>query len=464
MAEETTTSPEQIAATNIIKKAITGRTLTDGGMLTAPEVRARVALGFQSSIDDLKAQQEVLEIVVTDPKVATTPIFVRDTVLKSLGELPGLKDKIAFDTDAEHAVKMRARLGDFIKKGADIPPAFLEWGGFKPTVAEKKGWNNDLGTHALNIDKDGLGIHINIKVPLGEDEQPNSKAIIEGIEQNIKGRLPEIRDMLVKRIAKYKGVSDEAGLAAIKQKVDALKIETSTSEYNQQDNYATAAQVMINIASPEQKETSKDPVKFFGLPEDEKKKIAATNILQDLSIEQLGKALGRAFLSAGETSQEIFPKIAGRRDMQIAIIKSLSRLKSAKPEIATEIETFLNDDTFKDHKRWVGPQTGEPTLKSRPSASTSKKNPNEMIFELPLAAGQAQEIIKQLAALETAAPTQEQAADAETPATPVNPIAEILAKGPQGLVPQAPTDGHVNQIAAKRTELAAQAAAGRAAG
>jgi hypothetical protein len=430
MAEETTLPAENLAAASALKKLLSGRTLPDGSALNA-DVAVKVQAQTEGWGPREPEVKESLDITIAAPRVATTPLDVANTINKALSEIPALKDRVQFESDAEHATTMRNMLEGMIKKGADLPKNYLEWGGFKPDVAEETNWGNRLKQHALSIDKHPNQVSVNITIPLDETEQVNSKSIVEGMEKNIKGRLTDIKALLVSRIAKYQGVTDDAGKAAIKQKVDALTFDITSSEFNKQTDFSKPAQINISILSPEQVEASKDPNKVKGMSAEQEKTLSATNVLDSLTTEQLGKALGRSFLHAGDTSVDMFPKIAGRDDMKRAIIKSLVRLKTAKPETAKDVDTFLADNTFKDPESWFKPQSKKEDVKSRPKISTDKDD-GTLHINFELRAGQAYEVIKSLAAMDAPqqqaamAKVEETAVGAITPASQERAMAEAI--------------------------------------
>ncbi|MFO0389669.1 MAG: hypothetical protein ACK502_08150 [Alphaproteobacteria bacterium] len=424
MAEETTLPAENLAAASALEKQLSAN-LSDASITITSKLR--------NSMTHPRGEPEIkegLDITISHPSVTQTPLAVANAVKVVLAKLPALKDKVQFESDAEHANTMRKNLERMIAQGADVPKNYLEWGGFKPDVAEETGWGNSLKAHALDISKDNGGISVNMTLPLTRDEQPNSKALIEAAEANIKSRLPAIKALLAERLAKYKNVTDAAGRATIKEQVDKLTFQISSHEYNKQDRMSIPAQVNITIMSPVQAQEVQDPPKFYGKPEEEKRKIAATNPLDSLTIEQLGKSLGRSFLHAGDTANELFPKIAGREDMKRAVIKSLVRLKKAKPELAKDVDSFIADDTFKDTDNWGKPKGQQVEAKGRPEVSTDKDGKLHISMDLP--AGQAYEVIKSLAGMDapkqqaTMAKVEETAVGAITPSMQEKALAAAI--------------------------------------
>ena len=418
MAEETTLPPENLAAAAALKKQLAGN-LGDAEIIIASKARTQKEHPIGEA-----TLKESLDIAIAHPSVAQTPAALANAVKTVLAKLPVLKDKVQFESVAEHALNMRKKLEGMIAQGADIPKNYLEWGGFKPDVAEETGWSS-LKQYALNIDKDNGGIRVNIALPLTREEQPNSKALIEAAEANIKERLPAIKALLAERLAKYKNVKDDAGKAALKAEVEKLDFQISRSEYVKHDNMSIPARLSVIIMSPEQAKEVQDPPKFYGKPEEEKKKIGATNPLDALPMEQLGKALGRSFLHAGDKANELFPKIAGRDDMKAAIIKSLVRLKKAKPDLAKEVDSFLADDTFKDTDNWLKPKSQHVEAKGRPEVSTDKDGRLHITMDMP--AGQSFEAIKALAAMDTPAEQPTMAKVEETALGAITPAMQVKA-------------------------------------
>ncbi len=355
---------------------------------TVPDAEVQIGVGFppnpyQMTVGDEDANaMEMLRITLQSAQADTNPTQLRNNLLEALRQIPSLEQNVQFESDEQHALALRAEMEKFIAKGADIPPAFLEWIGFSDKPQRP-------GDHALEIDKSSGQIRIDIKQSNGGDV----KTLRDGLEADIAA----IKETLANRVAKYKGIAkdDAAGMAAIKEKINALEFDVTTFEAG-----ITASEpyqrITITIATKEQKAALEDSGKRFDRAAIEE--MGKTNILNELTNEQLGKALGRAVLGAGAGAADRFPKIAGREDMKRAVAKSLVRLKIAKPELAEEVDAFLKDDSFKSHQNYGKAQDEKPQLKSKPIVNKDPGKSGEMTIEFSLPAGKAQEIMEQLAA------------------------------------------------------------------
>jgi hypothetical protein len=370
-----------------LEAALANATLPDGTPLNA-KVKIGVGLpkvgaGLITQGDEDEAKKiETMRLTIETPLANSIPGAVRETASDALSNIPVLEAKVQFESDVNHALANRAKMEYFIANGLDIPPNFLEWIGFSDKA--ERPYDN-----AYNMEhregKYALGGRL-----LGENE--NVKQFLE----DFKADMPEKKEMLVQRIAKYKGIDkkDEAGMSAIRARVNDLVFDTTDQQQNMNGKPVTF--IVTTVITKKQQE-------LLGNPETANDKIAIekageTNILNELTVEQRNKAIPRAFLFAGAHAKEMFPKMAGRKDMGIAIKKSLLRLKAAKPELATEIDTFLNDDTFKSHYNF-GTAPGEtPTLKTKAFINKDPDNVSgALTIDLALPLGDADKIIAALA-------------------------------------------------------------------
>lgn len=366
----------------------------DHRQFLSSKVTTQVQLGpgghFSRFGENKDKKTEILRLEFDEPHVSYIPSLVAEHTLKVLSEIPALKELVKFDTDKPETELMKASLEKFIDAGADLPKKLLEWNGFHQ---EKPGEFRSVPDYGLHINKDTYGYNIHLN---GDAEA--SKNIGALVRDNLNERLPEIRKVLAARIAKYKGVADDAGKAAIQQQVDRLQIRIENHDYMGTDPDAKTSHghISITIQSPEQAEAEKQTRTNPSLQFDQAK-MEATNILSGLTSEQLGKSMGRAFLFGGEKAMDVFPYVAGRKDMQAAVGKSLTRLKLAKPVLAKEVDDFLGSELFK--KRWEE-ETGNE--KERPSVFTPPDKPGKLVVEFTLPAGKPIEVINAIANIDPA--------------------------------------------------------------
>lgn len=337
----------------------------------------------KNELDADGRQDELVRITLSDDRIQTGPAEMRDLVRKRLQDIPLIAQHVALEENAEHATHIKEALSKLIDAGADIDRRVLEWKGFDPELAKHDTYH--ICDHALEVVRSDRGLAIRIQLDKSESDKQESVNEETIVADNIRERLPEIKETLVKRLQKY--LPDESA-DTIKQAVEQLQANVVTDSWGQ-DNVT----ITLALSSPEQHQTLVADKK---LNDDEFKNLRETNILtrreNGLSDEQLGKALGRALLHGGETAKDIFPIIAGREDMKRAISKKLKKFAEANPDKAAEATAVLNDDIFKEH-RWQGKdQLKQPALFNKCPCKE-----NEMTVDLYVPAGKAFELVEALA-------------------------------------------------------------------
>ncbi len=373
-----------------------------------------VGLDDRYSGADSTNQSEVLRVTLKDPHIESIPSKVKDTALAVLAEVPVLKDAIAFESPEKHVAKLKDKLAEFIGMGADIDPKLLEWRGFDSDTA---GTWHSAPDHALQISKNEFAVTVNIEAA---KETKN-------IAENIRGRLPDIKQKLAERIAKYQGATDDAAKQAIAQQVEKMDVTLTFNETAKNDNYFSPGSISITFASPEQAEATKNKNVPGATPPDQLT-LNKTNPLSSLTDEQLGKALGRSVLTAGETAKDVFPLIAGREDMKRAVTKKLKAFAKTHPEHEQCVQEFLKDDAFKQQHQWDAPKNQRVELKKPPVVNKDPSKPGEMTIDLTLSQGKAWEAVQAIAALDP----QMQAKPAELGMAKVENIELVGVAGSDG--------------------------------
>lgn len=423
--------------------------------------------GTVSGLGD-KNKTSTLAIKITNPAIERDPAL-EDRILAKLSEIPALSENVQFETDAKHAENLAKRLREFISDGAAIPESFVKWFD-KATDPKTDGYGyRQNGDHALGVEKTDMGINIRIAVPKSADPAE--------IQKNIEGRIDAVKALLAERVVKYSPeAKTDAEKQALRDKVKALDFSVSSAK----DEYAST--VEIRILSAEQLAAANDTKLKRGapvLPSEELKKLRESNPLNFLKDgkdqdAQLQKALARSILFAGDKALDIFPIIAGSKDMQVAIIKPLVKLKAAKPELAEKIDKFIADDTFKDHSLWTpGSEKSKPLLDKlglRITRDGSEKyTPGEIEVKLSLPAGKFANILQDIVkpgAKSTTAASDAQVADQVLAAAAPDAVATEQAKQPMtatepaglGVVAQklAPALGTQNESTEKMAEVLKQ--------
>jgi hypothetical protein len=378
---------------------------------TIPDAEVQIGVGLpnvgvglitQGDEDEAK-RLETLRITVQSTEADTNPAGLRDKLMAALKQIQILEQNVQFESDEQHALAMRAELEKFIAKGADIPANFLEWIGF----SDKQQRPSD---YAFNIEKaDGI-ITLGARV-IGDNVNA------EEMKKSLEADLSEIKEMLAQRIAKYKGVDrkDEKAMQAIRDKINPLHYEVFTDQFNINPGQTPRTAIIVKIMTDDQKKTLADPAQANDHAKLETQ--GKDNILNELTTEQLGKAIGRSFLFAGKNAVDRFPKLSGRKDMERAVVTSLLRLEASHPELAAEINEFRTSDTFKAHHNYDKKPDEKPVLKSKPFVNKDPNKPGEMTIDLSLQSGKAAEIIAALGDVQqTATPEMPASVTPEAPA------------------------------------------------
>lgn len=325
-----------------------------------------------------------LTFVVRNPLIESDPAAVEKHILARLAAIEPLAAHVEFESPQDHLKRMAGQLGEFIRMEGDynqqftgertisIPPNYAQW-------FEELSKRPEYQTkHALRISKDAIGA-VNVTISVPKDVDP---AVIT---KNIEGRMDAIKDMLANRVLKYtEGLDTDEKKDALRAQVKALNVVVSSSGGNE-----WGKDVTIQILSGEQLAATKQT---GVLPTEQMAALAASNplsALKDGSGEDKGpdappphlkKALARAFLTAGEGANEIFPLIAGREDMRRAVVKSLVSLKNKlkdQPEAGQKIDAFLADDVFKNPDQWNKPPGEREDFKSAPRFIKASGDPDK---------------------------------------------------------------------------------------
>lgn len=378
-------------AAKVLERLINNKLFAHGDPHHAQFLTGKVEIGvgldndhYLARKDDVKPQ-EVIRIRFKDPHVEMVPSKVQDVLKDVLKSIPGIADAVSFESEKEHSKKLKDTLAEFKDQGANIPENTFEWRGFADNL-DTKGWQS-IDDHALKVNKNIAGIYVDIDIPKGKDDDKKDKGATQKVAENIRARLPQIKEVLLQRVIKYTPGMDEATKCALTERFNKLEFTVSNLDSEYSNN------VTIHIQSPEQ---AKEKDAKHGELSKKQVELDPTNPLNALSKEHLGKALGRAVLHAGETAGEIFPLIAGREDMKRAIGKALTRFKAEKPDMAAKVDAFLADDLFKNQQGWENRQD----LKQAPRFNKDPDKAGELTVDLKVSADKAASIIEAIAGLD----------------------------------------------------------------
>lgn len=371
---------------------------------------------------------EITNLLITlkAPGVDANPKATQEKILNALAEVPAITAVAQTTPDEKLANTVWNQLKG-IAEGTQFDKRLLNWTGFNADV-EKKGEERDFSVKVPRWEDTAFGVEFNISVPRGEGTAQGP--VVDKVAESIKSRLPAIKELLTKRVAKY----TEQNMRKEGKSEDEIKLVLSKlPEAIQKLNIAVNADsgsgdnsITIALRSDQQVEAKKNAPSDGSMP-DNADALRASNPLSALShaltddekkanpeaSPQLNKALGRAFLFGGDNAMDVFPLIAGRKDMKTAIAKELQGVIKNNPEKAEAAKQILESDLFKAHD-WDAAPNATGTAKPAPIFSKDATKENEMQVWLTLPKDKVPETLQALAAGMDAPAQQPQAAPADT--------------------------------------------------
>lgn len=333
--------------------------------LKAGDVVISSGVSPNNDIWEAEHQKKNTNLVITIKGIGIDldQVTAEKKVLEALEQFPDIKKFVQLKSNETLASDVRDKL-KIATQGTDFDKHILAWSPFaKPEILESDWAVTD---HAIIPRADAYGVTFGINVPVDKNN-PDPKELSEKVDKNIKERLPEIQEELTKCTIKYitknlqaDGKSEaEIAQAIEKVKADMEKLHISANLDNNGSN------IEIAIRSPEQEDAFKNKTGDSWQVPDNADILKASNPLNELTQtvtadesktnpnagSQFDKAIGRAFLyGGGEKAMEVFPLIAGKRDILNAIKKEATKF----PEKAALFDDILASDLFKKHGYGVG--------------------------------------------------------------------------------------------------------------
>ena len=258
----------------------------------------------------------------------------------------------------------------------DFNKELLKWPVFDPEIAKK---NHGFTDFAISHMRDhGYGVEFAVVIPRGDHS--NWQEVTEKVAEQIRQRLPEIKEILTERVLKYYQVNlkaenkSDAEIAAAVTKATAdmaaLNIAVNSNDWEG---------ITISLRSPQQVEALAKAGNVTKQP-DNADELKVNNPLQHVITRtvskedehpQLHKALARALLNdKGKKITAYFTEIAGTHDIKVAIMKEFHRIKQIDSTKEAAFNEIINSPLFKEHTLWAA-DPNKPGVAS-PSPTFSK--------------------------------------------------------------------------------------------
>ena len=352
--------------------------------------------GLSTQWREDKLNNETLRLTIETPEVNQHPGKTKDALEKIIQDIPFIDEFVQARTQEEEIGYVKSKLEELIEAGADIPKSTLKWAGFNKENDER--W--EMEEYLVRAHSDDAGIRAHLELPSHLPDNVKEGTIKDAIENNIEA----IKKTVVERIIRdYKGNLDKDAVRAQAEKLEFTVLVEDGQVYEGERH---SGSVKIDIQSPEQKEEV-DNRKAEGKTLDVDPKLKDTNILQQLDIVDINKAVSKAVQTAGDKAlkEDIIPVIIGAHDMRNKLENALNKFKEDHPEQEHKVADVLNSDVLTGG--WKA-QT-EKFTKHEIEYVKNKEERGKMVFEMVVPEGKASEIIQKLSDMDPEAAKQQTA-------------------------------------------------------
>lgn len=423
-----------------------------------------------NSPSDPEAPTEDIVITIHKPGYDIEPERLKEELRAQLAQLPPLSDVAQMVPEVEEARTLVAELKR-ATAGTSFDQKLLEWPGFDPETHKKGTHINDYALEQVRANAYGVEIDFNFPA----DEGSRKKATLENFAEVTRGRTDAIKDILLERLRKYNAHNImERGLnaeershltqqaegktpeqvedmekAALKQKIAASEALLTEELAKLEINIRTERnRIVAELRSPEQAAAHKEAKEHNREWDDPSNadELRNTNPLTSLIVgltseptpatddkpeksPQLHKALARAFLfDKDKNPVPDFVEVAGRKDIQTALVKEMTKVLKDHPEKGAEFQKIIASDLFKNHNLWHGSSIGEADVaKPYPRFEKTKGENDTVSITFPVRKdanpdkNQLKRLIEGLAGIAPEGP-QQQPAPAPVPQERVYPL------------------------------------------
>lgn len=370
------------------------------GREKAPESTYHYASSGEIMSGDSPNTEEV-SITIHKPGFDLEQDRVREEIRATLAQLAPLADVAQMVPEVKLATKLKKDLLE-ATAGTNFKQEYLKWPGFDEEM-HKKGIS--IPDHAVeDVRSKAYGVELNLRFP--SDDKGDQAAAMQKFAELTRGRTEAIKGILLDRVLKYnaenitaRGLNEQEAQAAVaagqatgkspdEAKAQALVDKIRASEDKIRADFAKLKinvvthrnRLEVEIRSPEQEAAYKkaeESAQGSWKDPDNADELRNTNPLTSLIVglttqpvpatdtkpeqaPQLHKALARSILFDKDKNPiPDFVKVAGRKDIQIAIAKEMMRILPQHPDKEPKFREILNSQLFKEHELWHGSEIGK---------------------------------------------------------------------------------------------------------
>lgn len=396
MNDTPATLPIQYAqAANTLKKMLSGHALAPNSqgqqqLLDNPDVQ--VSKGFSVQNWNADASKDVMQITIKHAALTNsdTADAVGKMALSALNEIDALKSEAIMTSPKEYLDGVKKQLAELQEEAVKSNVRGSGFDYTKAKIFDPSYSGQQIPDHGVQIIDNPNRISIRINIPTNPDNREEAAATAQRVAENLKQRLPEIKEKMIERILDKNyipGLTEEG-----KKNLEGHKFEVTTQ---QQANWTS---VFLDISSPDQQRAQQNPGKT-----EDPELLKKTNMIMQIPDENSRfKLTARAVLYEGEKLRKpsaIFDDIAGAKDMKNAVGRLMHHLKKARPELAEKIDGLLNEDVFKRHEQWNLPPEKREEFKPVVAANIDPDHPDTMKIILRMPKGRADEVAAKIAGI-----------------------------------------------------------------
>lgn len=370
------------------------------------------------------AKESVSIKVPSDTNDVLQNIALSEQLSNMIRAIPEMREFASTETPDQTKDRVKGELEQLAKDGVGLPENISKWRGVDTKIG-----GGQVSGHLLDINhspETGTTIVMRIAKAEGQDNGKELAALVKSLQDDLETSKQTIGGRSTDAKKGY-GLSEED-----KAKLAALKYEITSNEAEKH------SEIFITIRSPEQVEV-KNATQTVA---PEKLEAArASNPLNKLAPEKLGKLLGHSLLIKDKKLKPEFTPYLGTKDMQ-ALLRRAAKHYAESPNASEEVKKRLTDiqkeELLVDPQQWSKPLAERHEWKTPVRVGVDPNHPGFVTATIPVKAGDGDKV---LALLATLPPKQEQSQQ-QQPVEAEKIAEQILAQSAdKALAAQAPEGG-----------------------